>query len=326
MVKLISPLVGLYILFATSKCIALPLLSDTAEASTTHQSAPVHGILAYDEQPQNSGRVAGFHRDLSSSTQQRQCAPLESKLVKKLGGWKAMNNYADENWSKKERNVVTNDKHYPEVIAEFCAADEPVQISYEGQPDCITNNATTAGVFSGTSGLVSVAVMQGYSASTTFTISSTATLGLSTSFMTMMNFPDITGLMQQFSTSATISNTASKSFMVTQNEMVTTTMLMTAVEGETCDATISVSTCTIQATGKLWLSVTENSTAWFEYKDKVVPHTRPKDDNSAHYKFKYDFKNLDVADRSGFIKFGGPVKVQTRSAYAGTCRNITLAS
>ncbi|KAJ3992870.1 hypothetical protein F5050DRAFT_844684 [Lentinula boryana] len=316
MVKLISP------------CIALPFLSDTAEASSIHQLAPVHDIFPYDEQHQNSGRVAGLHRDLSSSTQavQRQCEPLESKLVKKLGGWKAMNNYADENWSKKKRNVVTNDKDFPKIIAEFCAADEPIQISYEGVPDCITNNASTAGVFSGTSGLVSVAVMQGFSASTTFTISSTAMLGLSSSYMTMMNFPDITGLMQQFSASATISNTATKSFMITQNEMVTTTMLMTAVEGETCDATVSVRTCTIQATGKLWLSVTENSTAWFEYEDKVVPHIRPKDDNSAHYKFKYNFGNLDVADRSGFIKFGGPIKVETRSAYAGSCRNITVST
>ncbi|KAJ3918338.1 hypothetical protein F5877DRAFT_79097 [Lentinula edodes] len=315
MVRFHTTIAGYSALLVASGCIALPFISGTNEGQAIPELTPVSNMIFPGKGSQDSRNMEGFDPGLSSSILRRtvatQCVPLESNMLKKLGGWEEMNKYADTHWSKKGRNVVTNDKHELDYQAELCTAG-PVQISYDGTPDCITNNASTAGVFDGTTGTVSIAVLQGFSATSMFTISSSTSIGLTSSFMTMLNFPDITGLMSQFSASATISNTATKSFTITQNEMVTSTILMAAPNGESCDATLSVRTCTIQGKGTLHLTVTDTSTIWFEYKDKV--------------KDRYEAGNLKASDRSGYINFSGPIQVKTHAAYAGTCQNITLAA
>ncbi|KAJ3931837.1 MAG: hypothetical protein NXY57DRAFT_177237 [Lentinula lateritia] len=319
MVRFHTTIAGYSALLVASRCIALPFISGTNEGQAIPELTPVSNMIFPGDGSQGLRNMEGFDPGLSSSILRRtvatQCVPLESNMLKKLGGWDEMNKYADTHWSKKGRNVVTNDKHELDYKAELCTAG-PVQISYEGTPDCITNNASTAGVFDGTTGTVSMAVLQGFSATSMFTISSSTIIGLTSSFMTMLNFPDITGLMSQFSASATISNTATKSFTITQNEMVTSTILMAAPNGESCDATLSVRTCTIQGKGTLRLTVTDASVIWFEYKDKV----------KGHYKYRYEAGNLKASDRSGYINFSGPIQVKTHAAYAGTCQNITLAA
>ncbi|KAJ3847369.1 hypothetical protein EV368DRAFT_87806 [Lentinula lateritia] len=339
MVRFLTTLAGYSAFLVASGCIALPFISGTNEGQAIPALTPVSNMISPSERSQDLRNMEGFDLGLSSSILRRtvatQCVPLESEMLKKLGGWDEMNKFADTHWSKKGRNVVTNDKHEPDDKAELCTAG-PVQISYEGTPDCITNNASTAGVFDGTTGTVSMAVLQGFSATSMFTISSSTILGLTSSFMTMLNFPDITGLMSQFSASATISNTATKSFTITQNEMVTSTILMAAPNGESCDATLSVRTCTIQGKGTLPLTVTNASVIWFEYKDKVKGHYKCKYAatssspgmliHHSRYIDRYEAGQLKASDRSGYINFSGPIQVKTHSAYAGSCQNISLTA
>ncbi|GAW08669.1 hypothetical protein LENED_010745 [Lentinula edodes] len=196
-----TTIAGYSALLVASGCIALPFISGTNEGQAIPELTPVSNMIFPGKGSQDSRNMEGFDPGLSSSILRRtvatQCVPLESNMLKKLGGWEEMNKYADTHWSKKGRNVVTNDKHELDYKAELCTAG-PVQISYDGTPDCITNNASTAGVFDGTTGTVSIAVLQGFSATSMFTISSSTSIGLTSSFMTMLNFPDITGLMSQF--------------------------------------------------------------------------------------------------------------------------------
>lgn len=121
-------------------------------------------------------------------------------------------------------NIYRSDN--PQLTIVFCYNPRPSSTCV-GQPQCMTNNASSQGVLSGTSGSVSISVGQGYTVSSSFVLScecashtvpgliltchhvATTSAELFGSFTTMTTFPDITTVMQGFTTSATISNTQS---------------------------------------------------------------------------------------------------------------------
>ncbi|KAJ3710350.1 hypothetical protein DFJ43DRAFT_1108944 [Lentinula guzmanii] len=187
---------------------------------------------------------------------------------------------------------------------------QPIQMSYSGKPLCTTNNVTSAGVLSGTSGTVSVSVGQGFMVSSTFALSSSTSFDLSDGLTPMINFPDVAGIMQGFSTNAMISNTKSDSLTKTYNDMQTTTLIMASLEGQKCDATVEIRTCLLQGIGELKMVGT--GYVWFQYEDKV----------KGHYKYREDIEKIvpDLEGRTTTVTFQGPIKVETHAAYAGSCR------
>ncbi|KAH7873704.1 uncharacterized protein C8R40DRAFT_1070898 [Lentinula edodes] len=185
--------------------------------------------------------------------------------------WDKIAKYAKEQWGNGKHKVVTNDKHFPQYPALLCApSTETVAVTYTGQPQCMTNNASSQGVLSGTSGTVSISVGQGYTVSSSFVLSSTTSAELFGSFTTMTTFPDITTVMQGFTTSATISNTQSDSLTETYNTMQTSTLVMVSQTGQECVATLVDRTCVLTGTGVLKLVGT--GYVAFEYTKKVKGH------------------------------------------------------
>ncbi|KAJ3991394.1 hypothetical protein F5050DRAFT_1716128 [Lentinula boryana] len=224
-----------------------------------------------------------------------------------LPGWEKINEYAKTHWGNKRHKVVTNDKDFPQFPALVCTpTTQPIQMSYSGEPLCTTNNVTSAGVLSGTSGTVSVSVGQGFMVSSTFALSSSTSFDLSDGLTPMINFPDVAGIMQGFSTNAMISNTRSESLTKTYNDMQTTTLIMASLEGQKCDATVEIRTCLLQGTGVL--RMVGEGFVWFQYEDKV--------------KDRVDIKEIvpDLEERTTTITFQGPIKVETHAAYAGSCQ------
>ncbi|KAJ3794256.1 hypothetical protein GGU11DRAFT_331127 [Lentinula aff. detonsa] len=255
---------------------------------------------------------------LSSSTQTQRrasasnCTLLTEHEAKKLPGWHKIIEHADNLWGTGKRNIKTNDQHEPDYPAKICIADK-IQISYQGAPSCMTENVTTDGLLSGTNGTASVSVTQGFSASSSFSLSESATLGASQSYMTVLNFPEVASTMQDFATSVSITNYVSEYFTSSYDEMETVTLLVAVSDGHHCSVIESVTTCTIEGTGELQFIA--SGYIWFEYVDPVA----------GHYKYPVMLEDVlpDPASRSSYARFRGNTTAISRSSYQATCKEVS---
>ncbi|KAJ3768042.1 hypothetical protein FB446DRAFT_752963 [Lentinula raphanica] len=306
MIKFVFPLAGLYILLVISNCLALPFLNDAPSQpeSIVARANPVQSIV--DEFKKFS-----------------ECTLLSNDAIKHLKGWKLLNDYADKHWGKGDRAVRTYDSHYPNRKTQICLINT-VEMEYDGEPQCTTANASTAGVFAGATGTITDSVLVGLIVSGQVSVTDIKYESLGTAIMLNFNYPSFGGVMPAMTYSETYSSSQTKSYTVSKNNQITETVLMSAIEGETCYINVSVHTCIFEAKGKLKMVVPENSTAWIEYEDKLEPHDHPAGDDSKHYKFAYSFAHLQEDDRSGYVEFSGQLKSVTRSNYEGYCKNVTF--
>ncbi|KAJ3861033.1 hypothetical protein EV359DRAFT_84731 [Lentinula novae-zelandiae] len=300
------------ILLVTSRCpSALPIAGGTDSLTVFTDDVPPSSDISHHPYPTRfeglnlaSELPSIWRRDTSTSA----CKNLTNPKL--LPGWDKIAAYAKEQWGDEvEHKVVTNDKHFPQFPALLCApTTETVAVKYTGQPQCMTNNASSQGVLSGTSGSVSISVGQGYTVSSSFVLSSTTSAELFGSFTTMTTFPDITTVMQGFTTSATISNTQSDSLTETYNTMQTSTLVMVSQTGQECVATLVDRTCILTGTGVLKLVGT--GYVAFEYTKKLSP---------------VDFVHIDEllrdpASRTSKVTFEGPIRAKSSAAYEGACK------
>ncbi|GAW08860.1 hypothetical protein LENED_010963 [Lentinula edodes] len=304
-----SVLAYVSILLVTSRCpSALPVAGGTDSLTVFTDDVPPSIDISHHPFPARLNLASEpssiWRRDTSSA-----CKNLTNPKL--LPDWDKIAKYAKEQWGNGKHKVVTNDKHFPQYPALLCApSTETVAVTYTGQPQCMTNNASSQGVLSGTSGSVSISVGQGYTVSSSFVLSSTTSAELFGSFTTMTTFPDITTVMQGFTTSATISNTQSDSLTETYNTMQTSTLVMVSQTGQECVATLVDRTCILTGTGVLKLVGT--GFVAFEYTKKVKGHY-------IHF-VHIDELLRDPASRTVKVTFEGPIRAKSSAAYEGACK------
>ncbi|KAJ3926282.1 MAG: hypothetical protein NXY57DRAFT_1043397 [Lentinula lateritia] len=300
-----SVLAYVSILLVTSRCpSALPIAGGTDSLTVFTDDVPPSSDISHHPYPT---RFEGLN--LAS-----ELPSIWRRDTSTIPGWDKIAAYAKEQWGDEEHKIVTNDKHFPQFPALLCApTTETVAVKYtgqitpnDGQPQCMTNNASSQGVLSGTSGSVSISVGQGYTVSSSFVLSSTTSAELFGSFTTMTTFPDITTVMQGFTTSATISNTQSDSLTETFNTMQTSTLVMVSQTGQECVATLVDRTCILTGTGVLKLVGT--GYVAFEYTKKVKDFVH------------IDELLRDPASRTSKVTFEGPIRAKSSAAYEGACK------
>ncbi|KIK61256.1 hypothetical protein GYMLUDRAFT_73603 [Collybiopsis luxurians FD-317 M1] len=244
------------------------------------------------------------------------CVKLSSDDVKKIPGWKKLEGIANDRWGNHKRNIVTNDQH-PDTVskgATLCIASESIKIRFTGQPTCQSNKVSAGGGLKGTNGTLSLAVAQGFTASSQYTISQAATIGVSQTFLGTLDFPEVAGVSEAITMSASITNTLTKSFTAQYSELNTVTLLMTSPDGKSCDAGTNVTHCTLQGEGEMHLLAT--GYVWFEYEDKQ----KEKGKGEKHFKWNLELdKELTVAERTSIAKFKGSVVASTHATYKGAC-------
>ncbi|KAJ3745068.1 hypothetical protein DFH05DRAFT_1459963 [Lentinula detonsa] len=276
---------------------------------------------------------------LSSSTQTQRrasasnCTLLTEHEAKKLPEWHKIIEHADKLWGTGKRNIKTNDEHQPTVDHPSSVLRNPItqqksvlqtksryrikaglgSADSRGAPTCMTENVTTDGLLSGTNGTASVSVTQGFSASSSFSLSESATIGVSQSYMTMLNFPEVASTMQDFATSVSITNYVSDYFTSSYDEMETVTLLVAVSDGHHCSVIESVTTCTIEGTGESQFIA--SGYIWFEYVDPVA----------GHYKYSVMLEDVlpDPASRSSYARFRGNTTAISRSSYQATCEEVS---
>ncbi|KAF8903576.1 hypothetical protein CPB85DRAFT_1226443 [Mucidula mucida] len=238
-----------------------------------------------------------------------QCGDLSVDDAKKLPGWDAIEQYANDNWGDGSRKLETNPEDYLSQPAQFCVTDEVVELSFEGDPVCQTHTTSTEGKLVGTEGQVSIAVAQGFNTDTSYTVSQASTIGVSSTLGVQIGIPEVADVTESVTVSTEVTNELSSTLDVSYNDVSTVTITMTAPEGQTCTAEATVKTCNMQATGNIRYLAT--GWVWFNYDDKT----------EGHYKWAAHIDSILTKqdDRSTWAEFKGSMSSDTHAAYEGTC-------
>ncbi|KAF5384519.1 hypothetical protein D9757_006448 [Collybiopsis confluens] len=244
-------------------------------------------------------------RDTPAST----CTNLTIDEAKTLGGWNTIVKYADDKWGTGSRKIVVNPKDYPSSGALVCITDQNVKATFTGSPTCQSNKVTTSGQITGTNGTVSIAVAQGFTATASLVVSKAATIGVSDTLSAKINFPEVAEVSESVTLSTSITNTQTSGFDSSHNDVSTVTVVMNAPKGETCNAITSVTTCTLQATGRV--QYLASGWVWFNYDDKT----------HGHYKWSVNIESAvtNADDRSSYAEIKGSVEATTHASYKGKC-------
>ncbi|KAJ4473905.1 hypothetical protein C8R41DRAFT_561640 [Lentinula lateritia] len=245
------------------------------------------------------------------------CRNLTKDDFEKLPGASKLKATATERWGK-HFSVKLNDPKEPQYPAEVCV--KPTTVKFTGKPECHVTNATTGGELTGTTGTSALGIAQGTTTSGQFTISSAASISLSSSFMTSVSFPAITDIMDATTVNVGITNTQTTSFTTTYTSTTTMTLTMSSPEGESCNASQTMKLCTIQAIGEVVLYA--RGFVGFDYGSAVTDKTektKKGEKNEEHYKWFLPFDSLSEADISSTATFQGSTTSNIHGKYQGNC-------
>ncbi|KAK0222689.1 hypothetical protein EDD85DRAFT_914401 [Armillaria nabsnona] len=239
-----------------------------------------------------------------------QCGLLSVDEAKTLRGWNAIVQYANDNWGDSSRKIVTNPSDYVDSPAQVCITDEIVELSFSGDPVCQTHNSSIGGSLVGTDGEVTLEADQGFTTSTSYTVTSASTIGFSDTLSVKVGVPEVAEMTEALTISTEVTDTTSSAFDVSYNDVSKVTFKMTAPQGTTCTATLSTTTCSIQATGNI--RYLASGWIWFNYDNKI----------GAHYKWAAPIEGVltNQDDRSSFAEFKGSMSTNTRAIYEGNCQ------
>ncbi|KAJ3859447.1 hypothetical protein EV359DRAFT_86384 [Lentinula novae-zelandiae] len=311
--------IGLFILFSNDL---------TVSALPTGPIAILPSQKASNETSQSIA-VELERRFLSSrKVEAPSCRNLTKDDFEKLPGASKLKATATERWGK-HFSVKLNDPKEPQYPAEVCV--KPTTVKFTGKPECHVTNATTGEAecytfvypkFFSTSAL---GIAQGTTTSGQFTISSAASISLSSSFMTSVSFPAITDIMDATTVNVGITNTqttrqATINFTTTYTSTTTMTLTMSSPEGESCNASQTMKLCTIQAIGEVVLYA--RGFVGFDYGSAVTDKTEKTEKgekSEEHYKWFLPFDSLSETDISSTATFQGSTTSNIHGKYQGNC-------
>ncbi|KAJ3756312.1 hypothetical protein EV360DRAFT_85069 [Lentinula raphanica] len=280
--------IGFSLLLASSRSIsALPLIA--GEADDTSRRVPV---LSHDVPLPTLGgirpdqlRTEGLGLPLEENLIRRREVSVCKNLteVKILPGFSKIEEYAKKHWGDGGHKFVAFDDKEPEFSALWCPPrNDPINITYEGEPDCQMSNVTTSGVLKDTTGTNTLLITQGTSITSLWMTSTSVNKDFSVGLTPMINYPSVTGITDSFSANSLVGTSDTDSKMEVLTDTQTVTVVMSSPAGNICQVNVQVRTCILQGKGEI--PMVAKGWVWAEYDDKV------KD----HYKCKYSSLLLSV--------------------------------
>ncbi|KAJ3709726.1 hypothetical protein C8R42DRAFT_412157 [Lentinula raphanica] len=270
--------IGFSLLLASSRSIsALPLIA--GEADDTSHRVPV---LSHDVPLPTLGgirpdqlRTEGLGLPLEENLIRRREVSVCKNLteVKILPGFSKIEEYAKKHWGDGGHKFVAFDDKEPEFSALWCPPrNDPINITYEGEPDCQMSNVTTSGVLKDTTGTNTLLITQGTSITSLWMTSTGVNKDLSVGLTPMINYPSVTGITDSFSANS-----------------LTVTVVMSSPAGNICQVNVQG-----------WV--------WAEYDDKVKDHYKwrmkiedivPKEERTKKIEFHGSIQVTTHANYSG---------------------------
>jgi len=239
------------------------------------------------------------------------CAPLSIDEAKQLTGFTLLEQYADNTWGTGSRNEVTNPDDDGQLSegATACVSGDVVQVQLTGSPTCNSNTGQTDSSASATNGTITSGVMQGYSNTADWSVTSSSSIGTSVQVSAEFEIPEIATIGAEVTTSATFTSTTASGFSTTVTGTVSNGGTFNVPNNKTCHVTYDVTTCDV--TGQGQVRYVAGGWVWFQYDDQV----------DGHYKWAVSIEaiitNLD--DRSSFMEFTGSIHGSTNANFTASC-------
>jgi hypothetical protein len=252
-----------------------------------------------------------YRRDSASS-----CTPLTLDQAQKLPGWSQIVKYAQDTYGSGSLNYVINPKEYPDSPATICS-DSSAPVTIQGSPACSETTSDIQGGVAGTSGTVVLTQQQGYTSTGTWSVTQESSLAVGATLSVSVGIPEVAGVSASVTTTATFTNSLSKSFETSVNTMASQSVTLNAANGQKCSASLKTKTCSVNGQGSA--RFVASGFVWFNYDDKRAPIADPK--GGQHFKYSVDIasviKNID--DRSSDMKFSGSMQVKSMTDFQGSC-------
>jgi len=245
------------------------------------------------------------------------CTPLTLQQVQSLPGWSKIQQYAKDTYGDGGVNIVVNPPEYPQSGATVCLQDGTIPIKLQGTPSCTSNNGQIGGTVTGTTGSMGLTYSQGFSNTATWTVTQESSLAVGVELSATIGIPDIDSVTASVTTTATISNSLSKSFTTTVDNQQMQTMNVNTVDGKKCVGTMTTKTCNVQGTGSS--RYVASGSVWFNYDDARAPKSDPN--GGKHYKYSVDIASVltNIDDRSSTMSFSGAMQITSKTNFAAKC-------
>jgi hypothetical protein len=245
------------------------------------------------------------------------CNPLTVEQVKKLPGWSKIQQYAKDTYGDGGVNIVVNPPEYPQAPATVCMQDEPIPIQLQGTPRCTSTKGDIQGTITGATGSFQLSFQQGYSNTATWTVTQESSLAAGVELSATIGIPEVAEVTASISTTATLTNSLSKSFTTTIDNQQTQTMQVDTKDGKPCKGTMVTKTCNVQGTGSARYVAT--GSVWFNYEDPRPPKSDPNGDK--HYKYAVDIASVltNIDDRSSSLSFSGAMEITSKTDFNADC-------
>jgi len=245
------------------------------------------------------------------------CTTLTLDQVKSLPGWAKIQQYAKDTYGDGGVNIVVNPPEYPQSGATVCLQDGTIPIKLQGTPSCVSNTGQIGGTISGTTGSIALSYQQGFSNTATWTVTQESSLAVGVELSATLGIPEVSSVTESVTTTATITNSLSKSFSTTVNNQQTQSMNVNTVDGKHCVGSMTTSTCNVQGTGEA--SYVASGTVWFNYDDARVAKNAPN--GGKHYKYAVDIASVltNINDRSSSMSFSGAMQITSKTNFNAKC-------
>jgi len=253
--------------------------------------------------------------DLEERAEATSCVQLSSDDVQKFSGWSKIVDYADKNWGKGSRNIVTNPPEYADRGARACVDAAGAKIQPQGNPSCTTNQGTVQGSVVGTDGTVKLSYQQGYSSTASWSVTNTGELAVSAKISVGFKIPDVLSIGTEITTTGTFTNSQGQGFDTTASNQVAQELTVNNPPGKKCVGTFSTKTCNVGGQGSVKLI--GSGWVWFNYDSA----TQQNGQGDKHYKWAANIESIlpNAADRSSQIDITGNMKSTTNSDFKGKC-------
>jgi len=245
------------------------------------------------------------------------CYPLTVDQVKKLPGWRKVEQYARDNWGEKY-GLNMNPPEYSERGANACVNVAKVDVHWNQKPQCSDSRMNIDGKTSGTTSSITFTQRTGSEQSASWTVTKASDITASVSLNVEVGVPGMFTAGMSASTSTSIRNERSSSFTTSSNDMKETTLTYQNDSGKRCKMELITKTCSATASGRVPVIATGN--VWFYY-DKAVPR-KGGAANDKHYHWTVKLERiLSEAERTSYTEFQGPVKGVSKAVYDVNCKN-----
>ncbi|KAF8889224.1 hypothetical protein CPB85DRAFT_1441407 [Mucidula mucida] len=233
------------------------------------------------------------------------CRGMSVAELQRLPAWTAIAQYIRTTWGGGSYNLWTAWEGATE--AWMCVGDDIVDLQATASPVCTINTLSTGGTLTGTNGSVTIGVTSGFASSASYTVTKSATIGLSCTTSISVGVPDVLGASASWTAMAQFTNENQYSFTTQINNEVQQTVMLNAPAGSTCSLDYQSKTChetvkgRVPYTGSGWVLVGFNERT------------------QGHYYWWVQIDDQPYDTRTSYSEFTGSVNAHSKGRYMGHC-------